>query len=207
MPTLIEKYFPHLNRLQKEKFSLLLPAYEEWNGKVNVISRKDFGNFYTHHVLHSLAIERVIRFSAGTTVLDVGTGGGFPGVPLAILFPQVKFILLDSIQKKIRVVAAVAEKLELHNVIPLRARAEENSEKYDFVISRAVSAFPEFVKLTSRNVRPGGFNTLGNGIICLKGGDLSEELGMYSNRVKVWEISQFFEEPYFSAKQIVYLQC
>jgi 16S rRNA (guanine527-N7)-methyltransferase len=206
MPDIIDKYFPHLSTVQKEKFSLLGPVYEEWNKRINVISRKDIENFYLHHVLHSLAIQRVISFSPGTKVLDVGTGGGFPGVPLAILFPEVRFTLLDSIQKKIRVVTEVANQLEIRNIVPVRSRAEEHSEKYDFIISRAVSAFPEFVKLTSSNVKQGGFNTLANGIICLKGGDLSEELRSYRNSVKVWNIRQFFDETFFESKQIVYLQ-
>jgi 16S rRNA (guanine527-N7)-methyltransferase len=206
MPDLTDKYFPDLSAVQKEKFSLLRPVYEEWNSKINVISRKDIENFYIHHVLHSLAIQRVISFSAGTRVLDVGTGGGFPGIPLAILFPEVSFTLLDSIQKKINVVAAVAERLELKNVFPLRSRVEEHSEKYDFVVSRAVSAFPEFSVLTSLRVKPGGFNTLPNGLICLKGGDLSEELKNFRNRVKMWNIAQFFDESFFATKQIVYMQ-
>jgi len=206
MPDLTDKYFPDLSAVQKEKFSLLRPVYEEWNSRINVISRKDIENFYIHHVLHSLAIQRVISFSAGTRVLDVGTGGGFPGIPLAILFPEVSFTLLDSIQKKINVVAAVAERLELKNVFPLRSRVEEHGEKYDFVVSRAVSAFPEFSALTSPRVKPGGLNTLPNGLICLKGGDLSEELKHFRNRVKMWNIAQFFDESFFATKQIVYLQ-
>ncbi|MGD0582489.1 MAG: 16S rRNA (guanine(527)-N(7))-methyltransferase RsmG [Bacteroidales bacterium] len=206
MSEVIEKYFPQITEGQKEKFSLLGPLYEEWNSKINVISRKDIGNFYIHHVLHSLSIQRVISFSPGTTVLDIGTGGGFPGLPLAILFPDVRFTLLDSIHKKIRVVAAIADQLQIRNITPLRARAEENTAEYDFIISRSVSAFPEFVTLASPNVRHGGFNTLANGIICLKGGDLSQELRSFRNRVKTWDISQFFSETYFSTKQIVYLQ-
>jgi 16S rRNA (guanine527-N7)-methyltransferase len=205
MPDIIEKYFPGLTSVQKEKISLLRPVYEEWNSKINVISRKDFDNFYIHHVLHSLSIQRVVTFSPGTTVLDVGTGGGFPGIPLAILFPEVNFTLLDSIQKKIRVVKEVADKLMLKNVTTLRARAEENNYKYDFVISRAVTAFPDFVKLTLHNVKPGGFNSLANGIICLKGGALKEELGSFRSRATIWEIRQFFSESFFETKQIVYL--
>jgi 16S rRNA (guanine527-N7)-methyltransferase len=206
MPDIIDKYFPFLTTVQKNKFSLLEAAYKEWNGKINVISRKDFENFYLHHVLHSLAIQRVISFSPETKVLDVGTGGGFPGVPLAILFPEVRFTLLDSIQKKIKVVTAVADQLELENISPVRSRMEEHREKYDFVISRAVTSFPEFVKLTSSNVKQGGFNTLANGIICLKGGDLSEELRSFRNSAKVWNIGQFFDESFFMTKQVVYLQ-
>ena len=206
MPDLIEKYFPDLTTVQKERFSLLRPVYEEWNSKINVISRKDIENFSVHHVLHSLAIQRVISFSDGTRVLDVGTGGGFPGIPLAILFPEVSFTLLDSIQKKINVVTAVAERLELKNVIPVRWRVEEHKGKYDFVISRAVSAFPEFAAVTSPRVRQGGSNSLANGLICLKGGDLSEELKYYRNRVKMWNIAQFFDESFFATKQIVFMQ-
>jgi 16S rRNA (guanine527-N7)-methyltransferase len=206
MPDIINKYFPNLTKEQEEKFSLLQLLYEEWNSKINVISRKDIENFYLRHVLHSLSIQRVINFSATTKILDVGTGGGFPGIPLAILFPEVNFTLLDSIQKKIKVVTAVADQLQLKNVIPVRSRVEEHEGKYDFVISRAVSAFPEFAGMTTSKVKGGGFNTLANGIICLKGGDLSEELGSYMNRVKVWKIQQFFSESFFETKQIVYLQ-
>ncbi len=206
MADLINKYFPDLTAVQKEKFSLLRPVYEEWNNMINVISRKDIDNFYIHHVLHSLSIQRVISFSEGTRVLDVGTGGGFPGIPLAILFPDVNFTLLDSIQKKINVVAAVAERFELKNVIPVRSRVEEHAEKYDFVISRAVSAFPEFAAITSPRIKPGGSNALANGLICLKGGDLSEELKNFRNRVKMWNIAQFFDETFFETKQIVYMQ-
>jgi 16S rRNA (guanine527-N7)-methyltransferase len=206
MEHIIAKYFPYLTPDQKEKFILLGPLYEEWNSKINVISRKDFENFYVHHVLHSLAIQRVISFSPGTKILDVGTGGGFPGVPLAILFPDTMFTLLDSIQKKIKVVTAVTGQLGLKNVIPVRSRAEEHGEKYDFVISRAVSAFPDFVSLTSQRVKPGGFNSLPNGIICLKGGDLEQELKGYRSSIRVWKIEQFFDEPYFTEKQIIYLE-
>ena len=205
MPEIIEKYFPSLSEEQVARFNSLLPLYDDWNSKINVISRKDMENFYVHHVLHSLAISKFILFSEGTTVLDVGTGGGFPGVPLAILFPEVKFTLVDSIEKKIKVVTAVAEELSLRNVTTLRSRAEEIRQTYDFVISRAVSAFPEFVKLTSARVRQGGFNSVPNGIICLKGGDLNEEIRPFGKSVKVWNIGSCFSEPFFETKQVVYL--
>jgi len=185
---------------------MLRSLYDEWNSRINVISRKDMDNFYIHHVLHSLAIAEIIKFTPGTTVLDAGTGGGFPGIPLSIMFPATRFYLLDSIQKKIRVVTEVADSLKVNNVIPLRARVEEHMGKYDFVISRAVAAFPDFVKITSGKVRNGGTNSLKNGIIYLKGGDLTEELGAYRNKVKIWNIGQFFSEPFFETKKIVYLQ-
>lgn len=206
MPELIEKYFPRLTQGQKDGFSLLRPLYEEWNSRINVISRKDMDNFYTHHVLHSLAIAKIISFAPGTTVLDVGTGGGFPGIPLAILFPGTSFSLLDSIQKKIKVVTEVSESLKLGNVTPVRARVEEHIERYDFVISRAVTAFPDFVRITSGRIRKGGINTLKNGLIYLKGGDLKEELGVFRERVGIWDIGEFFSEPFFETKKIVYLQ-
>ena len=205
MSDIIEKYFPALSGEQAEKFSRLLPLYNEWNSKINVISRKDMENFYIRHVLHSLSIARIVNFSRGTQILDVGTGGGFPGIPLAILFPEASFTLLDSIEKKIRVVTSVSGSLQLGNVIPLRARAEEITERYDFVIARAVTAFPAFVRLTSGLVRKGGMNLLANGIIYLKGGDLSAELKGFGRNIKRWEIGHFFTEPFFETKQIVYL--
>jgi 16S rRNA (guanine527-N7)-methyltransferase len=205
MPEIIEKYFPDLTIGQKEQFSKLRPLYEEWNSRINVISRKDMDNFYNHHVLHSLSIAEIIKFSPSTTILDVGTGGGFPGIPLAILFPETQFTLLDSIQKKIKVVTEVAEGLKLKNVIPARARVEEYRGSYDFIISRAVTSFPDFVRLTSGRIRQGGINTLSNGILYLKGGDLTEELGPYRDKVKMWDIGQFFSESFFETKKIVYL--
>ncbi len=201
----ILKYFPNLSDLQKEQFSSLKNLYEEWNGKINLISRKDMGNFYIHHVLHSLAIAKIITFIPGTNILDVGTGGGFPGIPLSIFFPSVGFCLLDSIEKKIKVVRKISEKLGLSNVTALRMRVEDHMEKYDFIVSRAVTAFPEFVKMTIKNIHPGGKNKMANGIMYLKGGDLSGELTDFMNRVVVFEIKDFLSEPFFETKRIVYL--
>jgi 16S rRNA (guanine527-N7)-methyltransferase len=201
----IFKYFPDLSTLQKEKLSALQDIYEYWNSRINVISRKDMDNFYLHHVLHSLAIAKLITFSRGTAILDAGTGGGFPGVPLAILFPESTFVLLDSIRKKIKVVTEVAEKLELTNIKPVRSRIEENDGKFDFIVSRAVSAFPEFVSISSGKIKDRSFNSLKNGIICLKGGDLTNELFRLKNKVRVWKIKEFFDEPFFETKCIVYL--
>lgn len=199
------RYFPSLPDSQIEKLSHLRDLYEKWNSKINVISRKDIENFDTHHLLHSLSIAKVITFLPGTRILDVGTGGGFPGVPLSILFPDSEFTLLDSIGKKIKVVESVAEELELKNVSTVIKRAEDEKNKYDFIISRAVMSFPEFVKLTIKNIESGGKNNLRNGIIYLKGGDLTEELKSFKNKVKVRDIKEFFVEPYFETKKIIYL--
>ena len=201
----ILKYFPGLSDLQKEQFTALKNLYEDWNSKINLISRKDMENFYTHHVLHSLAIAKIISFAPDTSILDVGTGGGFPGIPLSILFPWVGFSLLDSIEKKIKVIREVSKELGLSNVNPLRLRVEDHKAKYDFVVSRAVGSFPEFVKLTTKNIIPGGKNKIRNGIICLKGGDLSGELKGFTDRVTILDIKDFISEPFFEKKRIVYL--
>ena len=205
MSEIIRRYFPDLTGSQITLFSKLEEVYSQWNSRINVISRKDFDNFYTHHVLHSLSIAKVIHFGDGSRVLDAGTGGGFPGIPLAIMFPRVNFFLLDSIAKKIMVVSSVAEELGLKNVVPVRKRIEEETGRYEFVISRAVMAFPELVKLTRKNISRNKEGETRNGIICLKGGDLTEELLPFRDRAIINDISSFFPEPWFGSKKIVYL--
>ena len=203
---IIESYFPELSAQQKEQFSLLQSLYEEWNAKINVISRKDMDNFYIHHVLHSLGIAKVISFMPGTQILDVGTGGGFPGIPLAILFPKAKFHLVDSIGKKIKVVEAIAGSLGLDNLTCQQARAESlKPQSFDFVVSRAVTAFPEFYQWTHKLIRPNGNNTLKNGILYLKGGDLTDELQPFKRKTLVFDLNSYFKEDFFETKKVVYL--
>lgn len=205
MSEIIYSYFPLLSSVQKEQLSALKAIYDNWNSMINVISRKDMDNFYVHHVLHSLAIAKVISFKPDTKVLDVGTGGGFPGIPLAILFPDSQFTLLDSIEKKIKVVRAVSGELGLKNVVAVRKRVEEDKGKYQFIISRAVTGFPEFVNLTRKNVDKSGNNDLENGILYLKGGELESELSPFGERITVWPIKNLFSESFFETKVIVYL--
>lgn len=205
MPDIIPRYFPLLSETQKSQFSSLKEIYEEWNSRINVISRKDMDNFMVHHVLHSLAIARIVSFVPGTRILDAGTGGGFPGIPLAILFPSAEFTLLDSIEKKIKVVEAVSRELKLGNVSPVRKRVEDEKGEYDFVTSRAVTAFPDFVKLTRGRINKKGSNNLDNGIVYLKGGDVSDDAAVFGTDLKIWDISSFFNEPFFSTKKILHL--
>jgi len=202
---LILKYFPWLTALQQKQFSDLGPLYAFWNSQINVISRKDIDALYERHVLHSLAIARIIRFTPRTRILDVGTGGGFPGIPLAILFPEVSFHLVDSIGKKTVVVRAVAEALELANVRVDQIRAEKLNEKVDFVVSRAVTQLPEFLKWTVKSIDPGGHNALPNGILCLKGGDLKAELSAIHRKAVVYELTECFEEPFFESKKLLFI--
>ena len=200
----INTYFP-LSARQQDQFAQLGPLYREWNERINVISRKDIDNLYVNHVLHSLGIAKVIEFRKGAAILDVGTGGGFPGIPLAILFPNTHFHLVDSIGKKITVVKAVAEAIGLDNVTAEQARAETLKGEYDFVVSRAVARLKELYKWTSKLIRKESVHALRNGIICLKGGDLKEEIEEVRRPTKLYPLSDYFAEPYFETKCVVHV--
>ncbi|MGD0710745.1 MAG: 16S rRNA (guanine(527)-N(7))-methyltransferase RsmG [Bacteroidales bacterium] len=201
---IITKYFA-LTKEQEQKFAALEAIYALWNSRINVISRKDMDNFYERHVLHSLSIAKVITFKEGTSIMDVGTGGGFPGIPLAIMFPSCKFLLVDSIGKKINVVKAVAEELGLNNVEVMLARAETVEKKFDFIVSRAVTELPEFYKWTGNKIKNNGFNAIPNGILYLKGGDISNELKQLKAYNEVFELKDFFEEEFFETKKLVFV--
>ena len=202
---LILKYFPQLTEEQQRQFAALDALYRDWNAKINVISRKDIDNLYPHHVLHSLGIAKVISFRPGTHVMDIGTGGGFPGIPLAILFPEVQFHLLDSIGKKIKVAQAVADALQLSNVRTSHKNVIEEKEKYDFVVSRAVMQMGDLVRLVRKNVHHDQRNSLPNGLICLKGGDIQQEMRPFKHCCDVWPLHTYFEEEFFETKKVAYV--
>ena len=202
---LIYKYFPQLTERQKEQFAALLSLYQDWNANINVISRKDMDNFYEHHVLHSLAIAQVQPFKTMAEILDVGTGGGFPGIPLAIMFPDAKFYLVDSIGKKIKVVQDVAQQLQLQNVRAEQIRAEQVQGDFDFIVSRAVTDLSQFSQWVRGKVSDIQYHHLRNGILYLKGGDLDAELAPFKKKVRTWDISDFFAEEYFQTKKVIHL--
>ena len=201
---LINKYFSLTDR-QKEQFEALDALYRDWNSKINVISRKDIDNLYEHHVLHSLASAELIRFKPGTSIMDLGTGGGFPGIPLAIMFPEAKFHLVDSIGKKIRVCGEVAKALDLKNVTSGWSRAEEVKRQFHFVVSRAVMPLPDLVKIVRKSISGEQKNALPNGLICLKGGELEQEARPFGKAAEITSLSEYFEEPFFETKKLVYL--
>lgn len=202
---IILKYFPQISEEQKEQFAALYDLYADWNSKINVISRKDIENLYTHHILHSLSIAKLIQFTDGTQIMDVGTGGGFPGIPLAILFPECKFLLVDSIGKKIKVATEIATTIGLKNIRFRHSRAEEEKGLFDFVVSRAVMPLPDLVKIIKKNVSKEQRNALPNGLICLKGGDLQAEMKPFKKAAEADDLSMYFEEEFFKTKKIVYV--
>lgn len=202
---LIQKYFPSLTPIQVQQFSELGPLYEIWNQRINVISRKDIENLYEHHVLHSLAIAKTISLKPGTRIIDAGTGGGFPGIPLAILFPESQFILVDSIAKKIKVANTIIKETGLLNCVAKNLRLEDLRDKADFVVCRAVTGIPRLFEWVTKNITPGGTNDLSNGLLALKGGDLEEELLPMGYGVKVFDIRNYFSEEYFETKKVVYI--
>ena len=205
MADIIQNYFPDLTDIQKEQFAALWDLYTYWNSKINVISRKDIGNLYEHHILHSLGIAKVIHFRPGTEVMDLGTGGGFPGIPLAILFPEVSFHLVDSIGKKVKVATEVANAIELKNVTTRHCRAEEEKRMFDFVVSRAVMPLPDLIKIVRKNIKKEESNALPNGLICLKGGELQHEIQSVRHQVMVTNLKDFFKEEYFETKKVIYV--
>ena len=202
---LILKYFPNITQKQKEQFAALYDLYIDWNSKINVISRKDIENLYEHHVLHSLGIAQFINFKAGTQIMDLGTGGGFPGIPLAIMFPECKFHLVDSIGKKIKVANEVANSIGLENVTFRHCRAEEEKSKFDFVVSRAVMPLGDLMKIIRKNISDKQMNSLPNGLICLKGGELANETLPVRHKVVICDLKSVFSEEFFETKKVVYV--
>lgn len=201
----ILNYFPELTDIQKKQFTALYDLYREWNSKINVISRKDIENLYEHHVLHSLAIAKMVNFRPGTSILDFGTGGGFPGIPLAIMFPECQFKLIDGTGKKILVAQEVAKAVGLTNCTPVQLRGEEERGKFDFVVSRAVMQLPDLMKIVRKNISDKQRNALPNGVICLKGGDVQAETSPFKKIVEVTDIDNFFKEEWFNGKHIIYV--
>jgi len=202
---IIGKYFVNLTEKQKSQLSALQSLYSEWNLKINLISRKDIDNLYEKHVLHSLGIAKVLRFTDGTAILDVGTGGGFPGIPLAILFPKVQFLLLDSIGKKIKVAEDIARQIGLENVECCQARVEDEKRTFNFIVNRAVMSLSDLVRTARKNISRNQQNALPNGFLCLKGGDLQSEIKPFKNKVIEYSLSDYFEEEFFKTKKVIYL--
>ena len=202
---IIQKYFPELTDTQKEQFMALYDLYTEWNSKINVISRKDITNLYEHHVLHSLGIAKVINFRPGTEIMDLGTGGGFPGIPLAIMFPDTHFHLVDSIGKKVKVATEIASAIGLKNVTTRHCRAEEEKQLFDFVVSRAVMPLTDLLKIIRKNIKKEQNNALPNGLICLKGGELQNEVLPVKHQTVMYDLKDYFEEEFFETKKVVYV--
>lgn len=202
---IILKYFPNLSEVQQQQFAALYDLYTDWNSKINVISRKDITNLYEHHVLHSLGIAKVMQFRPETTVMDLGTGGGFPGIPLAILFPETHFHLVDSIGKKVKVATEIANAIGLKNVITRHCRAEEEKQLFDFVVSRAVMPLTDLLKIIRKNIKKEQHNALPNGLICLKGGELEREVMPVKHQTLMYDLKDYFEEEFFETKKVVYV--
>lgn len=202
---IILKYFPNLSEVQQQQFAALYDLYTDWNSKINVISRKDITNLYEHHVLHSLGIAKVMQFRPETTVMDLGTGGGFPGIPLAILFPETHFHLVDSIGKKVKVATEIANAIGLKNVTTSHCRAEEEKQLFDFVVSRAVMPLADLLKIIRKNIKKEQHNALPNGLICLKGGELEREVMPVKHQTLMYDLKDYFEEEFFETKKVVYV--
>lgn len=202
---IISKYFKSLSEKQIKQFGMLYELYQDWNAKINVISRKDIDNLYEHHVLHSLAIAKMLHFKEGTNILDFGTGGGFPGIPLAIMFPEANFKMIDGTGKKIKVASEIGNSIGLDNILPMHLRGEEEKGKFDFIVSRAVMPLPDLMKIVKKNIAKDQHNALPNGVIVLKGGNLKEEIKPFQKIAEQIELTQWFEEEWFKEKYLIYL--